>query len=151
MNFGHCILEVNARYLRQAEVAIGHRFWRAFRTPLGWLPSRQKHSALRCPAVQLTPGPQVAARSEFFMISADIRIETLRHRRYLRVAHPIEEIEWTVEGLVSGAMLWRRPSRQDMSQPSGVQGLGPESWRASSPRCRPAFRTLEKPKSGGGP
>ena len=96
-------------------------------------------------------GPQVAARSEFFMISADIRIETLRHRRYLRVAHPIEEIEWTVEGLVSGAMLWRRPSRRDMSQPSGVQGLGPESWRASSPRCRPAFRTLEKPKSGGGP
>jgi hypothetical protein len=56
MNFGHCILEVNVRYLRQAEVAIGHRFWRAFRTPLGWLPSRQKHSALRCLAVQLTPG-----------------------------------------------------------------------------------------------
>lgn len=64
---------------------------------------------------------------------------------------PIEEIGWAVEALASGAMLWRHPPRQDMSQPSGVRGLGPESWRASSPRCRPAFRTLEKPKSGGGP
>jgi hypothetical protein len=40
---------------------------------------------------------------------------------------------WAVEALASGAMLWRRPSRQDVSQPSGVRGLGPESWRASSP------------------
>jgi hypothetical protein len=143
------IQEPDVRCWRQAEVAIGHRFWRVFRNPFGWLPSRQKHSDVLPSSSRR--GPQVAARSEFFMISADIRIETLRHRRYLRVAHPIEEIEWTVEALASGALLWRRPSRQEVSQPSGVQGLGRESWRASSPRRRPAFWTLDKPKSGGGP